>query len=85
MAMNKKGLAVFVAFMLAIVFFVLGMALAPPIKQTVSESMLQLDCSNSSISNQDKAVCTQLDFYTPLFTGVMFGLAGFLLGGIAIR
>lgn len=80
--MNNKGAAVLVYFMLGVVFFILGMALAPALTQTTGEGRTQLDCSNSSISNQDKAVCTQLDSIPPFFVGLVFGLAGIIIGRI---
>lgn len=88
--LNKKGSSIFISFMLGIVFFILGMALAPAIVQASAESMLDLNCTtnylvNDSVTNQNKAVCTQLDLFAPLFTGILFGLGGMLVGAIAIR
>lgn len=85
--MNKRGLAVFVALMLGIVFFILGLALSPALVDVATESMTQLDCTNAgnNISNYNKGVCTQIDFFAPLFMGTLFGLAGILIGGLATR
>jgi hypothetical protein len=78
--MNKRGSAFFVYFMLGIVFFLLGLALAPALTQTTGEAQTELDCSNESISNQNKAVCYQTDSMAPLFIGAIFGFAGIILG-----
>lgn len=84
---NKKGVAAFFYFMIGVLFFVLGMALAPALTKTTDESRStsQLNCSNNSISNQDKSVCYQLDAIPPVYVGIIFGFAGIiitrLLGG----
>lgn len=87
--MNKKGSAAFVMLMLGIVFFVLGMALAPSLKEvtTDSRSTAELNCSDPTVlaNQQSHAICTQIDIFQPLWIGIMFGLAGLLLAGIAIR
>lgn len=84
--MNKRGYTIFFSIMLGVIFFVLGLALANPLKETIVESrgVSYLDCTNSSISDQNKAVCTSLDIMQPLYIGVIFGLAGLLFGG-AVR
>lgn len=89
MVLDKKGSSYFVAFMLGVLCFVLGMALAYPTQQVVNESMLNMNCTtnyltNSSISNQDRAICTQMDFMISLFVGLLFGLAGLLIGRFAV-
>lgn len=77
--MNKKGSTSIVYFMIGVLFFLLGLALAPALSHTTSEAQTQLDCSNSSISNQDKAICYQVDTFNPLWIGVLFGLGGLIL------
>ncbi len=76
---NKKGLALFFYMMIGIVFFVLGIALAPALVQTVDESMADplLNCSTTT-DNQTKAVCRSMDIQK-LFVGVVFGLAGMII------
>jgi len=85
--MDKKGSTIFISLMLGILFFFLGLALASPLQQVIEEQMYdhQLNCTDSSISNQNKAVCTSIDVLLPLFVGVLFGFAGFLLSSITIR
>lgn len=82
---GKLGQTLFVAFMLGVVCFILGLALGKPMTDVVTDSMTQLDCSNSTITDQTKAVCTSLDLFVPLMTGLIFGLAGLLIGGLAVR
>lgn len=85
---DKRGVAAFVYFMLGVIFFVLGLALAPALNDTTSEVRSnetgQLDCDNISISNQDKSVCTQVDSFNPLWIGVMFGFGAILLGRVLL-
>ena len=85
--MNKRGTSVFFLLMMGIVFFVLGLALTPALTEVTRESMSssELNCSNTSISDQDKAVCSSIDIQPFLFMGTIFGLAGILIGGIALR
>lgn len=85
---DKRGVAVFVYFMLGVIFFLLGLALAPALSDTINSDTVRgsdgLNCSNSSISNQDKAICTQVDSIPPLWIGVMFGFAAIILGRILL-
>jgi len=86
--MNKKGMAVFFLLMIGIVFFILGLALTPILTDAATESTstAQLNCSNtSSLTDQDKAVCTSIDIQPFLFLGTVFGLAGMLLAGAILR
>ncbi len=82
--MNKKGQTVFFLLSLSIVFIVLALALTPALTDVTSEAMdsPQLNCSNSSISDQDKAVCTSLDIFPFLYIVTLLGLMGLLLKGI---
>jgi len=87
--MNKKAQAnVFVYLMIGVVFFILGLALTPALTDITNEatSTTQLNCTNtSSLTDQDKAVCTSIDIQPFLFIGTVFGLAGVLLAGAIIR
>ena len=83
--MNKRGQVIFYNLMLAVVFFMMGLGLAKPLIDIGTENMAQLDCSNTSISNDYKATCTALDIFAPMFVALIFGLCGWLLGGIVIR
>ena len=78
---NKKGSSLFVMLMLGVLLLILGLALAPALSSTVDESMstAQLNCSDASINNQQKAECTSIDMQRFLFVGTIFGLAGLLL------
>ena len=84
--MNKKGFTMLYALMMGVLCFILGLALAPALSDTTASVMSgsQLNCANATISNQDKAVCTQVDLYLPLFTALLFGIAGFIIAGIGL-
>lgn len=84
--MNKIGSTLFVTLMLGVLCFFLGMALANPMKEVVEEATHTsfFNCSNSTITNQDKSVCTQTDMYLPMFVGVIFGIGGAIIGRLAL-
>lgn len=82
--MNKRAQGtIFFLLMMGVVFFLLGLALAPALTQTVDEQMDNLNCSTTT-DDQTKAVCTSLDM-EKLFIAVIFGLAGVLLAGVIVR
>ena len=81
---NKRGqVTIFFLLMMGVVFFLLGLALAPGIVQTVDDSMSELNCSTTT-DDQTKAVCTSMDL-NKLYIGIIFGLAGLILVGVAVR
>lgn len=85
---NKSGQTAIFAFMMGIVFFILGMALSPVLNDVVQGDEVNgvngLNCSNPDISNQDKAYCTQTDLMPPVLLGIIFGMGGLLLGRLMI-
>lgn len=85
---SKKGQVGFISLMLGFVLFVLGLALAPVLNDVITGDEVMgengLNCSNPNITNQDKAVCYQTDSIQPLFIGLVFGLAGILIGRIVL-
>jgi len=80
--MNKRGFSLFFGMMMFIVFIVLGLALAPAIKSVTGEAKNNeaLNCSTTT-DNQTKSVCYSIDAMM-LFILVIWGLAGFVLGGV---
>ena len=86
--MNKKAQGtILFALMLGVLFFLIGLALAPALNSIGSQasSSSELNCSATNITQQNKAVCTQIDMFQPLYVGLIFSLAGLIIGGIAIR
>lgn len=84
---SKKGqVSAFVLLMIGMVFFLMGLALTPAIHDVIEEatSTVQLNCSNTSISDQDKANCDAIDIQQFLFIGTIFGLAGILITRVII-
>ena len=79
--MNKKGSAFFVYMMMGVLFFVLGMALAPALTDTSNEARTELNCSITNDSNY-KAVCYQIDSMSPFYVGILFSLGGLILARI---
>jgi len=83
---NKSGQTIIYLLMMGILFFFIGLALAPSLRDVVSETMQDnlLNCSTTT-DTQTKIICTSIDMTLPLFIGIIFGLAGVIIGGIAVR
>lgn len=79
--MNKRGFGLLISLMLGVICFLLGLALAYPVQQVMVENMAQANCSATDLPYQTQALCTILDLFTPLIVGVLFGIAGFFIGG----
>lgn len=85
---SKRGQIAFLSLMIGIILLVLGLALAPALKDVISSDDIMgengLNCSNPDISNQDKAMCTSTDSMLPVYIFVIFGLAFMLFGRLAL-
>lgn len=83
--MDKKAQTnILFILMMGIVFFILGLALTPAVTQTADEASHNdlLNCSNSTLTTTEHAICTQTDMFAPLFIGIIFGLAAMLIAAI---
>lgn len=80
---GKQG-AFFLALMLGVTFFLLALALSAPLNDVVQEARTssELNCTNTSIEDVKKGTCVLTDVYTPYFAGILFGLAGAVLGAL---
>ena len=78
MAMNKKGQAALVGLMVGVMIFMIGLALAHPLKVVLEDVMSssQMDCANSSISDGAKLTCLGVDLVLPYFIITIFAVAG---------
>ena len=85
---SKKASTAIVMLMMGILFFVIGLACAPALKDVTGESRstAELNCTDPTVlaNQQSHAVCTQIDMFQTLWIGIMFGLAGMLVAGVAI-
>jgi hypothetical protein len=84
--LNNKGSVFIYGMMVGLIIIILGMALAPAVSQftngarnTTTADSLGMNCSNSSISNFDKAACVSTDL-----TLFYFGAAIIFIGGAII-
>jgi hypothetical protein len=76
---DKRGFSILIALMLGAVLLILGMALAPALKDTTSEAMSSSFLNCSSTSNQQlKAVCTSIDIQQ-WYVGIIFAIAGMVI------
>jgi len=83
--MKKKAQVMMYGLMLGLAIIILTLALAPALRETTTATMNQtvgdtlgLDCSNSSISDFDKATCIATD------VSMFYFIAGLLLVGGAV-
>lgn len=88
--MDKKASVMIYAMMVGIVIIILALALAPAVRDITYEARNAttivngvekggLDCSNSSISNYDKATCVVVDMNLFYFIGTLI-----LIGGLIV-
>jgi len=85
--MNNKGSVAIFGLMLGLTIIILGLALAPAVSQATETARNQtngdtvgLDCSNSSISDFDKATCIATDLNIFYFIGSIILIGGSLIG-----
>ena len=78
--MNTQGQAIFMGFMIMLAIIVLTFGMAAPIKSSVDDARnsTNMDCTNSSISDFDKAACVVIDM------GIFYFIAGMIALGIAV-
>lgn len=79
MVMNKRGQVVFVTFMIAVVVIVLALAFAFPVKEATTNARADMNCSDTSISNFDKAGCMASDLTLFYVIGGMIFIAGVVM------
>ena len=79
--MNNKGQAAMVGLIIGVMVFMLAMLFIAPIADVIDESRAvdQLDCSNGSISDGQKATCLVVDLILPYFIAVVLAVgAGYI-------
>lgn len=77
--MNKKGQGFFFLLMIGVVMFILGFALAKPLISTSSDVRTNMNCSNTSLSTDQKVNCGVVDIISPWFVGLVLGLGGMVI------
>ena len=80
MVINKSGQVLFYTLMLASLVLVLALVLAPIIKQLISQTQTDMNCSDPSISEWDKATCYGWDIVLWFMIGLFIILAFIILG-----
>ncbi len=78
--MNNKGQAIFLGFMIMLAIIVLTFGMANPVKSSVdnARNSTNMDCTNSSISDFDKAACVVIDM------GIFYFIAGMIALAITV-
>ena len=78
---SKKG-NLYVAVVIALVIWIAGILILPFIVDDINSFRVNMDCSNSSISNTGKLVCLAGDSLVPYFIWTLVSIAlGFISGG----
>lgn len=82
MISKKAQFNYLLSFMLGVLCFFLGLALASPMTDVVQEATnsTELNCTGT-LTTMQEAVCTQLDIFPMILVGLLFGLGGATVGG----
>ena len=83
MGLNNGGQAIFVGLMISVVVIILALALAGPLRETIttarnetSGDTIGLNCTSSEISTFDQATCLITDISLPYFIGGLILIGG---------
>ena len=76
---NKRG-NLFIGFIFAFFFFLLGMWMLPFMKDSVNSSRSNLQCTNSSITDGAKVTCLEVGGGVPYFIIAVLVLVGGFIG-----
>lgn len=75
---NKKG-TMFLGFIFAFFFFILGMLVLPFMQDEASSARTSLNCTNSSISDGNKTTCLMTSGAIPYFIiAILIFIGGFV-------
>ena len=79
--MNNKASVLIYGLMLGLTVIITALALAPTVQEFTDNAMnsTDLNCSNDSISNFDKAACVAVDLNLFYFIGALI-----LIGGVIV-
>ena len=85
--MNKHGQVAIFGIMMLIVIVILALNFAPVLKESTdiarnetTETTIGLNCSDTTISDYDKAGCIAIDLNPFLYIGILLGIAGAVAG-----
>jgi Trk-type K+ transport system membrane component len=83
--MNRKGQVIIFALMIIVVIFILALAFIYPVNEGITNARNVtagggMDCSNSSISNYNKAACMVADITLPYFIIGLLAIGGAFFG-----
>ena len=81
--MNKSGQVLFYTLMLSACLLVLALAFATPIKQVISDTTNQMNCTSDSIDDQTKASCYGYEILM-WFTIILFIVIAFVVLGAKV-
>jgi len=78
MVLNNKAQTALIGLMIGVMIFMMAMIFIEPLADVIDEAKddSQLDCSNSSISDNKKATCLIVELTMPYFIAVVIAVAG---------
>lgn len=87
MVLNKKGEAIFLGIMVAIMVFLSLVVMIEPLKDgiTLGRDSDHLDCTNSTISTGVKATCILVDLWLFYFVGAGIAISIGAIGAFSKR
>jgi len=77
--MNKKG-TLYMGALFAVLFLMLGFLMLPLMKDGVTDARTNLDCTNTSISHGNMAMCLSTDIGIPYFIIALLTFVGGFIG-----
>lgn len=76
---NKKGQQIFAYMMIAIIIFIFIIILANPLKDQINQASINsssvLNCSNSSLAAENKAICIIMDMTVFYYIGMLVAIS----------
>jgi len=79
---NKKGAGMFIAFIFAILFFMVGIWMLPFMQDSATDARTNGDCTNSSISDGAKVTCLFVGAGVPYYIIAILTFVGGLIGRV---
>ena len=78
---DKNGQVIIYGLMLAVVIFIVAMALINPLNEGVTNTMNDMNCSGTNLSIGTQAACVSTDFSLPIFILTIIGIGGVAMLG----
>ena len=81
---NKRGQAVVVGMMVAVMVFIIAVVMIAPIKEVVVSGRADIGCQYTNLTTGERGACILIDLYLPYFFGVVMAVGLGYIGGRAV-